>query len=347
MPAPRTTGPARRAPAALAAACALLTAACGAGPAGGAASGADGAGERLEVVNCGQPVQLETPPERVVLLKSAAVPYLHDLGVLERVVARAGLYPQEYYDAATLRELDAVPLLTERTDTSGHLRVSREVVLSRRPDLVLGEVDGLDRASLAASGIPLLEEPALCPTGGGEPGFESVYDQVELYGRVFEREERAREVAGGLRERVEAVRARTDAALAAGAPERTAAVLYPTVGGGVTYAYGAASTATPQLEAAGLRNVFADVGERVFEVTPEELLARDPQVLVLLHSDGDPAAVRSAVTELPGAQALSAVRDGEVLVQLFNFTEPATPLAVEGLERIADALGPAEPAAAP
>ncbi|WP_337059960.1 ABC transporter substrate-binding protein [Kineococcus sp. G2] len=341
MPALRTT---RRSPAALAAACALLTAACGAGP----ADGADGTGgELLEVVNCGEQVRLTTPPERVVLLKSAPVPYLHALGVLDRAVARAGLYPQEYYDAAALRELEAVPLLTDRTDTSGHLRISREVVLAQRPDLVLGEVDGLDRASLAASGVPLLEEPALCPAGGGEPGFESVYAQVELYGRVFHREERAREVADGLRERVEAVRERTDAALAAGAPRRTAAVLYPTVGGGVTYAYGAASTATPQLEAAGLTNVFADVGERVFEVTPEELLARDPQVLVLLHSDGDPAAVRSAVTALPGAQALSAVRDGEVLVQLFNFTEPATPLAVEGLERIAGALGPAAPAAAP
>ncbi|WP_432535821.1 ABC transporter substrate-binding protein [Kineococcus arenarius] len=327
-----TPRPTRRATV-LAAACALLSAGCGST----GSSGAGPAGERLELVNCGQPVVLRTPPERVVLLKSAAVPYLHELGVLDRVVARAGLYPQEYYDEATRRELDAVPLLTDRTDTSGHLRISREVVLAQRPDLVLGEVDGLDRASLAASGIALLEEPALCTSGGGDPGFDTVYEQVELYGRVFERPERAAEVAGRLRERVEAVRERV---AASGAPPRTAAVLYPTVGGGVTYAYGAASTATPQLEAAGLRNVFADVADRVFEVTPEELLARDPQVLVLLHSDGTPERVREAVTSLPGADGLTAVRGGDVLVQLFNFTEPATPLAVDGLERIVDAFGP-------
>ncbi|WP_432570781.1 ABC transporter substrate-binding protein [Kineococcus sp. SYSU DK005] len=317
------------------AACALLTAGCGAGGEGGERDAAPGAG-RVEVVNCGQRVQVASPPGRVVLLKSAAVPALHALGVLGSAVARAGQYPAGYYDAAARAELDAVPLLTDRTDTAGHLRISRETVLAQRPDLVLGEVDGLDRAVLAASGVPLLEEPALCRTGEPASGFEEVYAQVELYGRVFDREERAREVADGLRARVEAVRERVAAARAAGAPRRTAAVLYPTVGGGVTYAYGAGSTAAPQLEAAGLVNAFADVADRVFEVTREELLARDPDVLVLLHGDGEPGPVLEAVTGLPGAGGLTAVREGEVLVQLFNFTEPATPLAVQGLERIAE-----------
>ncbi|WP_432488780.1 ABC transporter substrate-binding protein [Kineococcus sp. SYSU DK018] len=332
----------RRTGTALAAACALLAAGCGTGPADGTADATASSRPHLELVNCGQPVVLDAVPERVVLLKSAAVPYLHELGVMDRVVARAGQYPREYYDARTLSELDAVPLLTDRTDTSGHLQISREVVLAQRPDLVLGEVDNLDRSSLAASGIALLEEPALCETGAADPGFEDVYEQVELYGRVFGREERAAEVAAGLRERVEAVRERV---ATAGAPVRTAAVLYPTVGGGVTYAYGAGSTATPQLEAAGLRNVFADVDQRVFEVTREELLARDPEVLVLLHGDGEPGPVLEAVTGLPGAEGMRAVREGNVLVQLFNFTEPATPLAVTGLERVADAFGPGAPAA--
>ena len=113
-------------------------------------------------------------------------------------------------------------------------------------------------------------------------------------------------------------------------------MLYPTVGGGVTYAYGTASMAHPQLEAAGFRNVFDDVDERVFEVTIEELLGRNPDVLVLLHSDGDPAAVEKALTGLPGAGDLTAVRTGNVMTQLFNFTEPPTPLSIDGLERIVD-----------
>lgn len=60
-----------------------------------------------------------------MLLKSAAVPYLHALGVMDRVTARAGQYPSEYYDAGTLAELDRIPLLTDKTDTSGTCRSPR------------------------------------------------------------------------------------------------------------------------------------------------------------------------------------------------------------------------------
>jgi len=285
----------------------------------------------VTVENCGATVTFDAVPERVVLLKSASVPFLHDLGVLDRVVARAGQYPSDYYDAETQAEIDTIPLLTDKTDTSGHLQISREVVIAQRPDLVIGEVDNLDRATLEAAGIPLLEEPALCDTGVLDVGFDDVSEQMEFYGRVFDQREAASAAAAELEARV--------ASLEVAPTGRTAAVLYPTVGGGVTYAYGTSSMANPQLEAAGFSNVFADVGDRVFEVTREELIARNPDVLVLLHSDGDPQAVTEAVTTLPGADQMSAVRDGNVMPLLFNFTEPPTPLAVDGLEQIVERFG--------
>ncbi|MGC5051411.1 ABC transporter substrate-binding protein [Micromonospora sp. DT48] len=310
---------------------ALLVAACG-----GAAEEptATGPGYPVTVTNCGAEVTFRSAPERVVLLKSAAVPYLHALGVLDRVTARAGQYPKEYYDAETLAALDRIPLLTDKIDTSGHLQISKEVVISQEPDLVLGEVDSLSRDSLSAVGIPLLEEPAMCPNSTGTPSFDDIYRQLETYGRVFGREAEAATAVDALRDRMTTIQA------AAGtASGRTAAVLYPTVGGGTTYAYGSTSMAHPQLAAAGFRNVFGDTSERVFEVTVEELLGRNPDVLILLHSDGDPAAVEQALTGLPGAEKLNAVRDGAVMTQLFNFTEPPTPLSIDGLERIVQRFG--------
>ncbi|GIJ20579.1 ABC transporter substrate-binding protein [Micromonospora lutea] len=304
----------------------LLVAACG-GTAEQSATA--GPGYPVTVTNCGVDVTFDAAPERIVLLKSAAVPYLQALGVMDRVTARAGQYPKEYYDAATLAALDRIPLLTDKTDTSGHLQISKEVVISQEPDLVLGEVDNLSRDSLSAVDIPLLEEPAMCPDNTTTPSFDDIYRQMETYGRVFGREAEAASAVGALRDRMATIQA------AAGtASGRTAAVLYPTVGGGTTYAYGSASMAHPQLEAAGFRNVFGDTRERVFEVTVEELLGRNPDVLILLYSDGDPAAVEQALTGLPGAEKLNAVRDGAVMTQLFNFTEPPTPLSIDGLERI-------------
>jgi iron complex transport system substrate-binding protein len=288
----------------------------------------------VTIENCGAKVTFDRAPERVVLLKSSSVPFLHELGVMDRVTARAGQYPDEYYDDETIAELDHIPLLTDELDSSGHLQISKEVVISEEPDLVLGEVDNLSRATLQAVDIPLIEEPALCETGIEDPGFDNVAAQLEVYGKVFGREAQATEAIAELEEDLAEVESEVGEASG-----RTAAVLYPTVGGGTTYAYGTKSMAQPQLEAAGFENVFGDVDERVFEVTLEELLGRDPDVLVLLYSEGDPAEVEDAISNLPGADQLTAVRKGDVMAQLFNFTEPPTPLSVDGLERIVERFG--------
>lgn len=310
----------------------LLTAACGAG--GGADTEATGGGYPVTVKNCGADVTFDAAPQRVVLLKSAAVPYLHELGVLDRATARAGQYPDAYYNAETLARLKAIPLLTDKTDTSGHLQISKGIVIGQQPDLVLGEVDNLSRDTLSAVDIPLLEEPAMCADATGTPSFDDIYAQLQSYGKVFDRQEQAAAAVRKLRDRMTGITAK-----AGSASGRTTAVLYPTVGGGVTYAYGTKSMAHPQLAAAGLRDVFGDVDERVFEVTMEELLGRNPDVLILLHSDGDPKAVEGAVTGLPGAANLKAVKNGDVMTQLFNFTEPPSPLSVDGLERIVRRFG--------
>ncbi|WP_246021318.1 ABC transporter substrate-binding protein [Arthrobacter echini] len=283
----------------------------------------------LTIMNCGKEVILAAPPERVVLLDSSPVTFLHLLDVMDRVVARAGTYPSEYYDADTQAEIDRIPLLTDKLDTSGHLQISQEVVMAQEPDLVLGTAEGMNRETLAASGIPLLEEPSFCPDPPSDADFADIGDQMETYARAFGMEERGIELAQELDDRVQEI--------SLSVPEgekRTAAVLYPTVGGGVTYAYGTGSMAHPQLEAAGFTNVFADEDQRVFEVSREELIGRDPDVLILLHSAGDPTEISSAITSLRGAQSITAVANDDVMVQLFNFTEPASPLSILGLEHI-------------
>lgn len=317
---PTTIGAALLLPALLAAGCA------------GQDAPADAGGRDLTVTNCGAEVHVDGTPQRVVMLKPSPVTFLHQLGVMDHVVARAGAYPPGYYDAETRAALEEVPLLTDELDSSGHLQISKETVIAEEPDLVLGEIDNLSRSSLEEVGIPLIEAPALCASGADtDPSFGDVYAQMELFGKVFDVPDAARRANAELKERVEAVEP-----VGRG---RTAAVLYPTVGGGTTYAYGNSSMAQPQLEAAGFENVFDDTDERVFEVTLEELLGRDPDVLILLYSAGDPTDVTQAITDLPGAGKITAIRNGDVMTQLFNFTEPATPLSVTGLERITERFG--------
>lgn len=317
----------------LAAATLLVTGLAGCG----ASAGSPGAGTSstfpLTLENCGHEVTLEAPPERVLLLKSAAVTYLDALGVLDRVIARAGAYPDEYYTPQVQATLAEIPLLTDQLDPSGHLQISKEVVIAQQPDLVLGAVDNLNHDTLAAVGIPVLEEPAMCPDWRDQPSYEDVAEQLRVYGEVFGVPQRGEEAAAEIGQRLADITARVSPG-----ESRTAAVLYPTVGGGTTYAYGTRSMAHPQLEAAGLTNVFADVDERVFEVSREELIGRNPDVLILLYSDGDPELVREAITSMPGTDTITAVANDDILVQLFNFTEPPSLLALDGLERIVEAF---------
>lgn len=320
--------------AALITATALLAAACG-GSSGStdAQTRADGGHYPVTVENCGHEVTIESEPTDVVMLKSAVVPFLTSIGVLDHVSAKAGVYPDGYFTDETAGQIAGIDTLTDRVDASGHLLISKEAVIERDPDLVLGQTDNLSHASLAEVGIPSLEATGLCTSSLPEPGFQQIYDEVEMYGRVFNREAEADQVVADLQQRVEEVTSGVTKG------ERTGAVLYPTVGGGTTYAYGNASMTDPMLEAAGIENVFGEQDGRVFEVTVETLLAKDPDVLVLLHSEGDPQEVEQAVIGLPGADSLTAVREGAVHTELFNFAEPASPLVVDGLERLIDAVG--------
>lgn len=299
---------------------------------GNVPAAAAGGNYPVTVENCGREVVFEQRPERGVLLRSAAVPYLHELGVLDDVItARAGAYPRGYYDDKTWAELEQIPMLSDELDASGHLQISKEAVLAQRPQIVLGEAANVSRDSLAAAGIPLMEEPGLCPVPPADPSFDGIFEQMRTYGSIFDVPEEAEAAVTRLETQLSEVLADVDPN-----EKRTAAVLYPTIGGGVPYAYGTSSMAHPQLEAAGFTDVFADVEERVFEVTAEELVGRNPDVLVLLYSDGDPVKVKESVTGLNGAGAIGAVREDQILVQPFNFTEPSSPLVIDGLARIVE-----------
>ena len=287
----------------------------------------------LTLENCSATVTVPAAPTRLVLLEPAPVTVLDGLGVLDRVVAAAGVFPAALYDGTIHGDLAArvaaIPVLSDDVDGAGHLQINQEMVLAQSPDLVLGLPDGVTREGLAAAGAQVLVQTVYC--GDAPPAsWDDLTAEIRLHAEVLDRQAAGEDLAARLTTRIDAVREQ-----AGSRPGGTAAVLYPTVGGGPLYAYGAASMATPQLEALGLTNVFADSPERVFEVSTESLIAADPDHLVVLYQgEGDGSDVLAEVTASPGLDALRAVCEGRLLAQLFNLTEPATPLVVDGTERI-------------
>lgn len=287
----------------------------------------DTAGRSVD--NCGHSYTFDAAPESVVLLHSAAVPTLHALGVLDRVSAKAGVFPGEYFPADLAVEVAAIPSISEKTDATGHLQLSREEVVAQHPDLVLGTSTTVNAATMRSAGVPVIEEPAFCGGLEGPVSFEDAWEQVRLYGRIFDRDAEAAAHVTALKEQLPATPAR----------ELRGMALYPTADGAVTYAYGSGSMVTPVLEAAGVDNLFADNPERVFEVSAEEIIARDPDFILVLHTreaEAEPA--RQLVGAIPGIDTTGSARADRIMPLLLNFAEPPTPLAVSGVAKIDDFL---------
>lgn len=318
----------------------LTASACGNDAAGGdpGAEGAAAEGFPLELANCEAQLTFPAPPERVVLLESAPVTTLDGIGVLDRVVSRAGAFPPGYYDQDLADRIEAIPALSEDIDAAGHLQISQEVVIAQSPDIVFGLPDGITREAMRDAGAEVVVQDIYCATDEERASFETLYSTIGTYGRIFDRAEAAEALTTELQERVATVEE-----AAADLSAATAAVLYPSVGGGPLYTYGAGSMVTAQLDALGLENVFADTAERVFEISAEPLLAADPDVLIVLfQAEEEGSDITEEMITQDQLSSLRAVDEQAVLPLLFNFAEPASPLVVDGLEQIHDWLADRE-----
>lgn len=305
-------------------------------------SAADQGAFPVTVRSCGTDITFDAAPERVVLLGPDTVPLLSAVDALDRVVARAGEFPVQLYDEATRAAVEAIPTFGDgsEADGSGTVQVSLEAVIDQEPDLVIGygpTGSGVTEESLASVGIPLVVIPAFCidPADVPEsPGFDDVFDQIRFYGKIFGTEDVAA-VEADVRQRVQTVMEAVGEGSA-----RTAATLFVYTDATLPIGYGQRSMSNAIIETAGFTNVFGDVDQRKVEVSFEEILDRDPDVITLLYSQGsEPDDIQDAFTSLPGADGLTAVRNGNILVHQFSLHAPPTPLSVEGLELFYDAFG--------
>lgn len=278
------------------------------------------------VHNCGREVAFPKAPERIVLQDATGVQTISDLGKLDNVVAKAGFFPREYFTDEINSQLDNIPSLSDRLNNTGHIQITKEAVVAENPDLIVGESDTVNPDTVPE--IPMISEPGFCGAIT-DADWSDVDAQIDLYAASLGVPERAEAVKKDVQARV----GKLDASVGQG---RKVAFVYPGIDGGTTYGYGKASMADPVAESLGLDNVFKDVDQRVFEISAEQLVAANPDIIVVLNS-GEEDAV-GAVTSLPGAESIEAVRSGTIIPMYLAEIEPASPLSVTGAEKLRDIL---------
>ncbi|MGH4007848.1 MAG: ABC transporter substrate-binding protein [Pseudonocardiaceae bacterium] len=279
----------------------------------------------LAVPSCERTVTIEQPPKRVITVASDSATTLASIGAADLIVARSaeGGAPLGSYED----ELRDIPQIT----TNGE--PSREVFISQQPDLVVSYA-GLDTpaADLEAAGIDSIVPSWRCDTVAD---FDGIYRTLETYGQILGTEDVATKTVADLRSRVDAVETQFQ-----GTPARTAANVY--VAENRVSVYGGPSMSNTVLTTLGLTNVFADVNKRVTEVSTEELLARNPDVILLTFGGSETSIKNGADAEralrgMTSLDQLSAVREQRLIAINFTYLVGG-PLAVDGLEAIAQGL---------
>ncbi|MCO1338764.1 iron-siderophore ABC transporter substrate-binding protein [Kocuria polaris] len=323
----------------------VLAAATGCGaPADAGSNPADDAAEPITVDSCGREVVFDAPPEQVLAIGSEAPALLVAAGAGDKVTHYAGSL-EVPFDAETQAVVEGAERVTEDSHD-----VSSEMILSSGVDVVIGTDigAGVDIDTLATrldeAGIQLLTVSGYCAgiegrSTDGVSGFDLIYRDVETYGEIFGTEQVATGAIEDMQDRVTAAAAE----LADEVSDRSAAPLYVPAGGTLG-SYGGQSLVSEQMTLLGLENVFADVPKRYFEPSTEELVSSDPDLIFAMYLPTGSSTLESdedVVNELrdrPELEGLTAVDDDAAVVPLNYFYTSPGPLAIDGLELIAERL---------
>jgi len=260
-------------------------------------------------------VRLDAPARRVVSLVPSVTDVVLALGLSDRLIART-----DYDLDARVAHLPSVgPGLTPNL----------EWLASQSPDLVIAWRDVEGRALVES-----IDELGIAVYSSRLEDVPTSLSTIERIAKLLGEPARGDSLSAALEARLDSVRNAT----------RTSArptVLY-LVGGEPPYAPGPGTFVDQLIDIAGGRNLLADMPDGWHSISVEEVVNRDPDVIVIpVH--GAEGADADALMTSPGWRDLRAVREGrvhEVDGELFGRPGPALDRAAVAL---ADLLTNAAP----
>jgi iron complex transport system substrate-binding protein len=256
----------------------------------------------------GTPIAFDRSPQRIVSLNPTTTEILFAIGAGDRVVGRS--------------RWDSWPEGALRVQALGDgIRPNVEALLSVRPDLVLlyGSTDNRGAATrLAAAGVNTIATKI--------DSIDQFRRTTRLLGRVIGSPDRAARVVDSVNATLERVRTATQGLPRPTVFFQTWQAQIITIGGG--------SFLSELVEIAGGRNVYADLPTPSPMVTLEDVVRRDPDVVMASPR------IAAWLRTTPAWQAVRAVREGRVLAYDTNVVgRPSVTLGMAAVN-IAELLHP-------
>lgn len=265
----------------------------------------------------GREVTVETKPQRIVSLAPSNTEILFAVGAGEQVVGVTTYcsYPPEAQDREQIGGFSAKTISVEK-------------IAALEPDLVLS-VGEIQRPAIEA-----LEQVDVTVVALDPNDFDEVYATIELMGRLTGHEKEAAQTVADMKARVAAVQERV-----ATIPEEERLTVFWETYDEPLMTVGAASFTHQLIELAGGVNIFADLTEAYPQVNAEEVIKRNPAVIMGADSMGDKLTTE-LVGQRPGWGQVQAVQDGRIHLFDGDMVSRAGPRLAQVLEEMARALYP-------
>ena len=286
-----------------------------------------------EVDSCGEKLHFDAAPKKVLILNGTGLPNLDALGVVDKLSLRAGDKNFGTGQEELQAKYNAIQTVASSELETGGVKVSTEVVLESKVDLVIGYEEGVDREALKKAGVQLYSPAAFCPNYSVKHATWDLIDtEVNNLASIFGVQDKATSVIEKRKADVNALDAKGKAA------GTTGIALYITPGQSNFYAYGTSSMVQPIFEANGLKNSYEDNTTRVFDGSMEDILKRNPDWIVLLSLEATKEQTLEAFKSFNGADRLKAVANNQVVVLPFSLTDPPTTLSVKGATQLSQEI---------
>ncbi len=311
----------------------LLIAGCS-GDGGDETASTKPAAASTTLVSCGREIDLASV-DSVYLLFHTPIELALTLGAdKERLVGAA------YLDNALPDDLPNIADIVPYVD--GY--PSKEQVLEADPDLIYASFASAykdeklgSREALADLGIQTYQSPQYCDEVE-EFTMETLYNEVRNAGLLLDRTDAAEEFIDKSKATIDEV----TKAVADVEPKTVLALeLYESKLSG----RGGSGMLNHLIELAGGKNVFADVDDDYFSTNREEVIAKDPDVLVVYTccgSDLTDEDAKAALEELktdPALAAMRAIKENQVFFVVFSETN-ISPRNPDTVRRLAESLHP-------
>jgi iron complex transport system substrate-binding protein len=303
----------------------LALAACAPAPgAGSASASAASPGAATAVTSypltltddAGREVTLAADPERIVSLAPSNTEIACALDACDQLVGVTDFddYPPQ------VSEVEQVVIFAQ---------VDVEKVVAAEPGLVLAAGNELTPTAV----IDQLTEAGLTVLVLYPESLDEVYADIELVGQALDAQPAARELVDTMQSRV------------AGVEEAVTGVDQPrtfyevSIFEGTIYTAGEGSFIASLIDTAGGDAITGD--PRSTSIAIEDLVAADPELILLGDAAYDATVTPESVAARPGWSDMTAVREGRIVPMLDDvlITRPG-PRIVEGLEALARAIHP-------